>query len=165
MSVRLQSRHNQCLTYRSPIKCKGLTLTTLIVSVSATWHVCNIVLNKNNFLFSKGILCEVFQWCCEFFNYGSPSVVVIVIIYLYRSSMRILYPIQWRIQDFPEGGRGPPTWVLFGKNVCENERIWSCGGGGGRAPGTPPPRSANAIQHCASSNLNFSVFHGYSHSV
>ena len=34
-------------------------------------------------------------------------------------------------------GRGPPTQVLFGENVCENERIGSHGGGG-RAPGTPP---------------------------
>ena len=25
----------------------------------------------------------------------------------------------------PLGGRGPPTWVLFGKNVCENEKIGS----------------------------------------
>ena len=24
---------------------------------------------------------------------------------------------------FPEGGRGPPMWALFGENVCENERI------------------------------------------
>ena len=24
------------------------------------------------------------------------------------------------------GGRRPPTWVLFGKNICENERIGSC---------------------------------------
>ena len=35
----------------------------------------------------------------------------------------------------PVGGRGPPTQVLFGKNVCENEGI---GSRGGRAPGTPP---------------------------
>ena len=34
------------------------------------------------------------------------------------------------------GGRGPPTWALFGENVCENERI---GSHRGRAPGTPPP--------------------------
>ena len=41
---------------------------------------------------------------------------------------------QWRIQDFPLGGRGCPavggfcqplTRVLFGENVCENERIGS----------------------------------------
>ena len=36
----------------------------------------------------------------------------------------------------PIGGRGPPTWVLFGENVCENEigshRGW-------HAPGTSPP--------------------------
>ena len=37
------------------------------------------------------------------------------------------------------GGCGPPTWALFGENVCKNERI---GSHRGRAPGTPP-RSAN----------------------
>ena len=40
-------------------------------------------------------------------------------------------------------GLGPPTQVLFGENVCENERIGSHKGW--RAPGTPPPRSANAL--------------------
>ena len=25
----------------------------------------------------------------------------------------------------PFGGHGPSTQALFGKNVCENERIWS----------------------------------------
>ena len=25
----------------------------------------------------------------------------------------------------PIGGHGPPTWALFGENVCENERIGS----------------------------------------
>ena len=39
------------------------------------------------------------------------------------------------------GGRGPSTWALFGKNVCENERI---GSRRGRAPGTPP-RSVNVV--------------------
>ena len=46
----------------------------------------------------------------------------------------------------PLGGRGPPTWALFGENVCENERI---GSHRGRAPGTPP-RSANADCHLIS---------------
>ena len=45
------------------------------------------------------------------------------------------YSWQWRIQDFPlggrrpvggggggGGGRQPPMHTLFGKNVCENER-------------------------------------------
>ena len=44
---------------------------------------------------------------------------------------------QGRIQDFPWrrrawthfGGRGPLTRLFFGKNVCENERIGSRGGG------------------------------------
>ena len=42
----------------------------------------------------------------------------------------------------PLGGREPPTWPLFGENVCENERIGSHGGGGGacaaHAPLDPP---------------------------
>ena len=33
-----------------------------------------------------------------------------------------------------KGGHGPPTWVLFGKYVCEKEKIWSCRG---RVLGTP----------------------------
>ena len=33
------------------------------------------------------------------------------------------------------GGHGPPTWALFGENVCENERIGSHRGAcAGRAP-------------------------------
>ena len=46
---------------------------------------------------------------------------------------------QGRIQDFPLGGanprwRGhqPPTQVHFSENICKNERIWSCWGGGAR---------------------------------
>ena len=35
----------------------------------------------------------------------------------------------------PLGGHEPPTQVLFGENVCENERIGSHRGW--RAPGTP----------------------------
>ena len=45
---------------------------------------------------------------------------------------------------FPVGGRGPPTWALFGENVCKNERIGSHGGGGVRR--ARPPRSANTIE-------------------
>ena len=45
------------------------------------------------------------------------------------------------------GGCGPPTWALFGENVCENERIGSRkgvgDGGGGRAPVNFVCRSAN----------------------
>ena len=29
----------------------------------------------------------------------------------------------------PLGGHGPPTWALFGENVCKNERIGSHRGG------------------------------------
>ena len=37
----------------------------------------------------------------------------------------------------PLGGHGPPTWALFGENVCENERIGSHWGE--HVPGMPPP--------------------------
>ena len=54
-------------------------------------------------------------------------------------------PIAVADPGFPVGGGGvhplggvcgPPTWALFGENVCKNERI---GSHRGRAPGTPPP--------------------------
>ena len=40
----------------------------------------------------------------------------------------------------PLGGRQPATWALFSKNVCENEKIGSCWGGGARRrhPLDPP---------------------------
>ena len=40
----------------------------------------------------------------------------------------------------PLGGHGPPTWALFGENVCENETIGSHRGGAcaGHAPLDPP---------------------------
>ena len=50
---------------------------------------------------------------------------------------------------FPIGGHGPrrgawtPRQLCFENFACQNERIWTLGGGG--APGTPPPRSANAM--------------------
>ena len=44
----------------------------------------------------------------------------------------------------PLGGHGPPMWVLFGKNVCENERIGSRRGGVRPAR---PPRSANVNRY------------------
>ena len=59
------------------------------------------------------------------------------------------YPIsfQWQIQDFLLGGGGgaPSHWrgrrplmqVLFGKKVCENERIGSRWGAGACAGGAP----------------------------
>ena len=60
-------------------------------------------------------------------------------------------PLQGWIQDFPWGGanphwRGhqPPTQALFGENICKNERIWSCWGGG--TPETFVCRSATALK-------------------
>ena len=41
------------------------------------------------------------------------------------------------------GDRGPPRWLRFKNFACQNERIWTRRGG--RAPGAPPPRSANAL--------------------
>ena len=62
--------------------------------------------------------------------------------YLY--SIVYIYLINSRLDSgadpgFPIGGganprwRGhqPPTHLLFGENICKNERIWSCWGGGG----------------------------------
>ena len=70
--------------------------------------------------------------------------------------MLLIYSsFQGRIQDFPLGGanphwRGhqPPTQVLFSENICKNERIWSCWGGGGWAPETFVCRSATAFTTC-----------------
>ena len=44
-----------------------------------------------------------------------------------------LYILAVADPGFPVGGgRRPPTWALFAKNVCENERIGSCWGEGAR---------------------------------
>ena len=57
--------------------------------------------------------------------------------------------IQWRIQDFPEGGasnhsQGGREHAKFSvRKLHEIERIWTPRGG--RASLTPPPRSANVI--------------------
>ena len=48
----------------------------------------------------------------------------------------------------PLGGRGPPTWALFGENVCENERI---GSHRGAVRPARPPRSANALGQSSTS--------------
>ena len=52
----------------------------------------------------------------------------------------------------PIGGHGPLMQVLFGENVCENERIGSRRGW--RAPGMPPPRSANDSDHKVVQDVN-----------
>ena len=49
------------------------------------------------------------------------------------------------------GGRGPPTRVLFGENVCENERIGSYRGL--RAPGTPPLDLPIQVNYCERTSL------------
>ena len=38
------------------------------------------------------------------------------------------------MDPFWGGGVWRPTWALFSENVCENERIGSCGGEGGPDP-------------------------------
>ena len=48
----------------------------------------------------------------------------------------------------PLGRCQPLTWVLFGKNVCENERIGSCWGEGGMHWWHPP----------GSANVSFKTF-------
>ena len=61
---------------------------------------------------------------------------------------------QGQIQDFPLGGTNPHwrghqplTQALFGENICKNERIWSCWGGGGRVLETFVCRSATDSDH------------------
>ena len=58
--------------------------------------------------------------------------------------------MQWRIQDFPDGGAptpegGAPTYYLtnFSQKLHENEENLTQRGG--RASLRPPPRSANAV--------------------
>ena len=59
--------------------------------------------------------------------------------YIYTKALK-LKSVQWRIQDFPEGGR---EHAKFSRKLHEIERIWTPRGG--RASLTPPPRSANAV--------------------
>ena len=56
--------------------------------------------------------------------------------------------MQWRIQDFPEGGawtlQGGREHAKFSRKLHEIERIWTPGGGV-RPSRPPPPRSANVM--------------------
>ena len=62
-----------------------------------------------------------------------------------------LYVLSGADPGFPVWGGGanprwrgcqPLTQALFGENICKNERIWSCWGGGGHVPETFVCRSA-----------------------
>ena len=53
----------------------------------------------------------------------------------------------------PLGGHQPPMWALFGKNVCENERIGSCWGVAHRQH---PPRIHQCKVQCTASPLSSS---------
>ena len=65
---------------------------------------------------------------------------------------------QWRIEDFPLGGRRPPTRALFGENVCENERIGSHWGGGGACRWRPPdPPMLTCLFHATLNALMFEI--------
>ena len=66
------------------------------------------------------------------------------------------YPKEGRIQDFPLGGANPHwrghqplTQVLFGENICKNERIWSCWGARQKLLYVDPPlqRMTICINH------------------
>ena len=66
----------------------------------------------------------------------------------------ISYYVQRRIQVFPlvgVGGHRPLTWVLFGGNMCKNERI-EFHMGGGYMPAAPP--------RCATNVFSISKFSG-----
>ena len=60
-----------------------------------------------------------------------------------------------RISRWGGGGRRPPMWALFGKNVCENERIGSRLGGGSTRRQQPPPGSANACHPAIITKLTY----------
>ena len=59
--------------------------------------------------------------------------------------VKALIPLQWRIQDFPEGGAPTPKsaniFQFFSRKLHANERIWTSGG---HVPGAPL-ESANAV--------------------
>ena len=63
------------------------------------------------------------------------------------------------------GGRGPPRWLRFKNFACQNERIWTHGGG--HVPGTPPLRSANVMytQVKEMVNLNLFIEHHYKYTL
>ena len=57
--------------------------------------------------------------------------------------------VQWRIQDFPDGGAPTPErgcqhtiWPIFPKNCMKMKKIWPRGGG---TRPCAPPRSANVV--------------------
>ena len=80
--------------------------------------------------------------------------------------------VYWRIQDFPlggcraVGGCQPPTSVLFGKNICENERIGPLFGGGGAGALIPHHSIHNIIaihsihQHLVNTFCHHNFFNG-----
>ena len=86
-----------------------------------------IIINKNRLL-ANIIYHNIVTYVQHVMAFG-------LIYYLPSGGSRISH----RGGHAPIGGHGPPTWALFGENVCENETI---GSHGGCAPGTPP-RSAN----------------------
>ena len=63
-----------------------------------------------------------------------------------------LFDIQWRIQDFPDGGRQsqrwgsqPIIWPNVARKLHENERNWTQRGREHASLAPPPPRSANDL--------------------
>ena len=61
-----------------------------------------------------------------------------------RTNIQNMLRYQWRIQDFPWGGGNLiggcqlPRRLCFKNFVCQNERIWTLGGGSMRAGGASP---------------------------
>ena len=80
----------------------------------------------------------------------------------FRPVITELYTKQWRIQDFPEGGRersrGGVNTPNFPENCMKSKEFGRPGGG--RASLTPPPRSANAKVHNVLSTTNGKVHIG-----
>ena len=67
--------------------------------------------------------------------------------------------MQWRIQDFPEGGawtlQGGREHAKFSRKLHEIERIWTPRGG--HASLMSPPRSANAMPYNSNFDQNFEL--------
>ena len=124
------------------IRCTSKNLCILF----KTGHLCQLGCTDSPRC--KWLRIEVFF--CNFpteFLHGSSSDFSCLMNFLGRENILLLNPPQHAIKSvyytmadpgFPVGGHRPSTRVLFGKNVCENERIGSRWRGRRRHPPDPP---------------------------
>ena len=88
---------------------------------------------------ARGIRNNIGEWKSSTISYNIqlPIIAVNMITTHCLMSEHFSDSIQGWIQDFPLGGANPHwrgcqplTQVFFCENICKNERIWSCWGGG-----------------------------------